>query len=105
MVALRRTWSGPFDAAQGVTLDEVERHARTSALDAHLLPLEAGLAELPELRATPEGASRLRHGNPGMVVPGQAEYGDEAWASLDGRALAVGRFKAGDLHPDRVFNP
>jgi tRNA pseudouridine55 synthase len=32
------------------------------------------------------------------------EYGDEAWASLDGRAIAVGIYKAGELHPSRVFN-
>ncbi|MEC7256299.1 MAG: tRNA pseudouridine(55) synthase TruB, partial [Pseudomonadota bacterium] len=27
-----------------------------------------------------------------------------AWASLDGRAVAVGVYKAGMLHPSRVFN-
>ncbi|HBR35813.1 MAG TPA: tRNA pseudouridine(55) synthase TruB, partial [Sulfitobacter pontiacus] len=32
------------------------------------------------------------------------EYGDEVWASFEGRAVAVGRFKAGELHPSRVFN-
>ncbi len=34
----------------------------------YLRPLEEGLADLPELRCTPEGAARLRNGNPGMVI-------------------------------------
>lgn len=100
---LRRVWSGPFDAADGVTLEEIEALARTEALDAKLLPLEAGLADLPEVRATAEGATRLRNGNPGMVIAQDVEYGDECWASFEGQAVAVGRFKAGELHPNRVF--
>ncbi len=101
---LRREWSGPFDAADGITLDEIERLARTEALEARLLPLEAGLSDLPELRATPEGAARLAHGNPGMVIASDVEFGDEAWASYQGRAVAVGSYRAGELHPTRVFN-
>ena len=101
---LRRIWSGPFDAAEGVSMDEVERLAKTPELDARLLPLETGLAELPELRCTPEGAARLKNGNPGMVLAADVEYGDTAWASYQGRAVAVGTYKAGELHPDRVFN-
>jgi tRNA pseudouridine55 synthase len=101
---LRREWSGPFEASNGVTLDDVERLARTDELDALLLPLELGLADLPELPATPEGAARLRNGNPGMVIASDAGYGDQAWASYQGRAVAVGIYKAGELHPIRVFN-
>ncbi len=101
---LRRTWSGPFDAADGVTLEQIEALARTPEIDALLQPLEIGLADLPELPATPEGAARLRNGNPGMVITSSAEYGDEAWASYLGRAVAVGIYKAGELHPARVFN-
>lgn len=101
---LRRIWSGPFDAADGLTMQQVEDMARTPELDAFLRPLEQGLADLPELRCTPEGAARLRNGNPGMVLAADVEYGDECWASLDGRAVAVGIYKAGELHPHRVFN-
>ena len=102
---LRRLWSGPFEASEGLSLDAVEALARTPDLDAHILPLELGLADLPELRCTPEGAARLRNGNPGMVLAADVEYGDEAWASLDGKAVAVGVYKSGELHPNRVFNP
>ncbi|KIN63170.1 tRNA pseudouridine synthase B [Sulfitobacter noctilucicola] len=101
---LRRTWSGPFDAADGLTLDQIDEMAKSPELDAHLLPLEQGLCDLPEVKATVEGAVRLRNGNPGMVIGQDVEYGDECWASLDGHAVAVGRFKAGELHPSRVFN-
>lgn len=100
---LRREWSGPFHADQGVTLETVEAEAKTEALDARLLPLELGLADLPEWPATPEGAARLRNGNPGQVT-GHADWGTEGWASLDGLAVAVGHYRAGELHPSRVFN-
>ncbi|TKA95485.1 tRNA pseudouridine(55) synthase TruB [Cereibacter changlensis] len=101
---LRRTWSGPFDAEDGISLDTIDRLARTDELETHLLPLEKGLADLPELPCTPEGAVRLRNGNPGMVISANCEYGDEAWASYQGQPIAVGIYKAGELHPSRVFN-
>jgi tRNA pseudouridine55 synthase len=100
---LRREWSGPFAAGQGVTLAEVEAEAKTDALDARLLPLELGLQDLPEFKARPEGAARLRNGNPGQVI-GHADWGTEGWASLDGLAVAVGHYRGGELHPSRVFN-
>lgn len=103
VLRLRRIWSGPFDAADGITVEQIDALARTPELDERLLPLEIGLADLPELRCTPEGAARLRNGNPGMVIPGEVDYGEEAWASLDGRAVAVGIYRAGELHPSRVF--
>ncbi|MCE8007239.1 tRNA pseudouridine(55) synthase TruB [Aestuariivita sp.] len=104
VTTLRRVWSGPFDAKDGLSIDRIEALARTPDLDSHLHPVEAGLYDLPELRCTPEGATRLRNGNPGMVIAAVAEYGDECWASLDGKAVAVGIYKSGELHPSRVFN-
>lgn len=101
---LRREWSGPFDVAEGVSLQDIDRLARTDEIDALLLPLERGLADLPELPATPEGAVRLRNGNPGMVIASGIEWGTEAWASYQGRAVAVGVYRSGELHPSRVFN-
>ncbi|MEL6565950.1 MAG: tRNA pseudouridine(55) synthase TruB [Pseudomonadota bacterium] len=104
VLRLRRTWSGPFEASDGLTFDQIEALAHSPELDSHLRPVAEGLADLPELRATPEGAVRMRNGNPGMVLASDVEYGDEAWASLDGVPVAVGRYKAGELHPARVFN-
>ena len=101
---LRRIWSGPFDVSDGITLARVEELAQQPQLDTYLRPLEEGLQDLPQVPATPEGAVRMRNGNPGMVLASDVEYGDECWASLDGKAVAVGRYKAGELHPSRVFN-
>lgn len=104
VTSLRRLWSGPFDAEDGVSMETVEALARSPELDAHIRPLEEGLADLPRVTATPEGAARLRNGNPGMVIASGVDYGEECWAEFEGRALAVGRFRAGELHPARVFN-
>lgn len=101
---LRRVWSGPFDVADGLTLAKIEEMAHQPELDTYLRPLEEGLQDLPQVPATPEGAVRMRNGNPGMVMASDVEYGDECWASLEGKAVAVGRYKAGELHPNRVFN-
>lgn len=100
---LRREWSGPFRADQGVTLETIDAEAKTKALDVRLLPLELGLTDLPEFPATPEGAARLKNGNPGMVIA-NAQWGTEGWASLNGQAVAVGHYQGGELHPNRVFN-
>ncbi len=100
--ALRRVWSGPFEAEEGVGMTEIE--AGAAALAARLLPLEAGLADLPELPTTVEGAARMRNGNAGIVLAADVAYGDEAWASLDGCAVAIGHYRAGELHPTRVFS-
>jgi len=104
VVTLRRLWSGPFDAEDGLSVERIEALARTPDLDAYLRPLEDGLAELPMLPATPESAARLRNGNPGIVIARDVAYGEECWAALDGRAVAIGRYKAGEVHPSRVFN-
>lgn len=100
---LRRVWSGPFDVSDGVTLEELDAVAKTDAIMDFLGPLEVGLADLPEVPTTDAGATKLRNGNPGIVIATGVEYGDECWASLNGDAIAVGRYKAGELHPTRVF--
>ena len=101
---LRRIWSGPFDVEQGLTLERIDALAHDPELDTYLQPLEVGLSDVPEVRCPPEAATRLRNGNPGMVIASDVDYGDTCWASVDGRAVAVGVYKAGELHPSRVFN-
>lgn len=99
---LRRVWSGPFDLADSVPFDLIDR-ANQADLEARLLPLHTALADLPEMRATPEGAIRIRNGNPGQVI-GHATFGDTVWVSSAGQALCVGRYMGGEVHPNRVFN-
>lgn len=100
---LRRIWSGPFETSDGIAFEVLDELAKSPALDAHLLPLETGLRDLPELHCTAEAAAKMRNGNPGMVISSDVEYGDEAWASHQGHAIAVGTYRAGELHPSRVF--
>lgn len=102
--SLRRLWSGPFDVEDGLSLEQIDALAKSPALDGHLLPLEVALCDLPEVKATAEGAQKLRNGNPGMVLAHGVEYGDECWASFEGHAVAIGRYKSGELHPARVLN-
>lgn len=101
---LRRIWSGPFEVEDSVSIELIESLAKSEALDEYLHPLETGLADLPEVPTTADGAAKLRNGNPGIVLTSDVEYGDECWASLNGQAVAVGIYKAGELHPNRVFN-
>ncbi|QIK40100.1 tRNA pseudouridine(55) synthase TruB [Pontivivens nitratireducens] len=101
---LRRIWSGPFEPSDGVDWSTLETLARDPKLDDYIHPLSVGLQDLDELPATPEGAVRLRNGNPGMVIASGVEYGAECWASYEGKPVAVGIYKAGELHPSRVFN-
>ncbi len=100
---LRRTWSGAFDATDAISFDRIEDLAGTEALESLLRPLEDGLSDLPEVRCTAEAAARLRNGNPAPVISSDADYGDLAWASHDGHAIAVGTYRSGELHPSRVF--
>lgn len=101
---LRRTWSGPFDASDGLSLAQIDEMARSEALDTYLRPVEEAFIDLPEVKATSEGATRLQNGNPGMVIATGIDYGDDCWASYEGRVVAIGQYKSGALHPIRVLN-
>jgi len=96
---LRRLWSGPFDLEEGsVGFDVIEAQARQPEIEGHLVPLAEGLVDMTEARLTPEGAVRIRNGNP------EASYGDVVWASDGGEPRAIGVYRAGEVHPSRVFN-
>jgi tRNA pseudouridine55 synthase len=99
---LRRLWSGPFALAGAATWADLE--GDPDALEARLLPLEAALAGLPECRCAPGAEGALRNGQPGAVIPGQPlQWGEEAWASSGGRAVALGTYEGGQLRPTRVL--
>lgn len=98
--ALRRTATGPWTEADAVPLAAVEGEGR--AVEARLRPVAEALRGLRELRCAPGAAARLRRGQPGEVR-GEAGWGETAWASEDGRPVAIGAFRAGSLHPSRVF--
>ena len=99
---LRRIWSGPFDAQDGIAFDRIDR-ANQAEIEAAILPIQSALADLPEMAATEIGATRILNGNPGQVL-GHAEFGEEVWVSRNGRALCIGRYMGGEVQPARVFN-
>lgn len=101
---LRRVWSGPFDVETAVSLQTIEALARTPELDAHLRAVEEGLADIPAAQVSQLAAQRLAHGNPAEVLSTEADYGETAWASHMGRALAIGTYRAGHFYPSRVLN-
>ena len=105
VASLTRTASGGFTLQGALPFDRLDAIRQQGGADELLLPLEAGLADLPEVRLRDPEASRLRNGNAAPITSTDLEYGDEAWASLDGRPVALVMYKAGMLHPNRVFVP
>ena len=100
---LRRIWSGPFDVKDGVSIEQIDDLAKTPEIDAFLKPMTAGLTDIPEVTCSAEAVTRLKNGNPGMVIASGLDYGDTCWVSHNGQPIAIGTFKGGELHPSRVF--
>ena len=103
VAGLRRVMSGGFTLDSALPFQALDAIRETGG-DEHLLPLEAGLTDLPEIRVRAPEAARLKNGNPAPVTHTDLDYGDEAWASLDGTSVAIVTYKGGQLHPSRVFN-
>ncbi|MCA1654647.1 MAG: tRNA pseudouridine(55) synthase TruB [Sphingomicrobium sp.] len=59
---LRRTRAGPFALDRAISLDKLTDLAKARALDGAVLPLDAGLDDIPALPVTPEEAMLLGHG-------------------------------------------
>ncbi|MCL6740939.1 tRNA pseudouridine(55) synthase TruB [Sphingomonas sp. RB56-2] len=66
---LRRTKAGPFTLEQAISLDKLAEIAKGRALTRTVLPLEAGLDDIPGLPVTPEQARLLRHGQQLFGIP------------------------------------
>src|SRR3546814_10609460 len=59
---LRRTKAGPFTLDGSIPLDKLEALGQGRALEQVLLPMTAGLDDIPALALTPDQARRLRMG-------------------------------------------
>ena len=59
---LRRVKAGPFTLAQAISLDKLAEAAKARELEQLLLPLAAGLDDIPALSVTPDQAGALRQG-------------------------------------------
>lgn len=59
---LRRTKAGPFTEAQAISLDLLDETAKGRSLEDLLLPLEAGLDDIPALHLDQTSAQAVRQG-------------------------------------------
>lgn len=59
---LHRTKAGPFTLEPAISLDKLSESAKARSLEEHLLPLTAGLDDIPALPVTPDQAGALRQG-------------------------------------------
>jgi tRNA pseudouridine55 synthase len=101
VVELRRTRVGPFDAEAAIPLDRLPDDAKM--MDRAILPLQAGLAELPLLSVDRNGAGILRRGQPLLLRGALAQEGS-AWVACFGTPIAFGVVHDGYFVSARVFN-
>ncbi|HST36511.1 MAG TPA: tRNA pseudouridine(55) synthase TruB [Allosphingosinicella sp.] len=59
---LRRTKAGPFGLEGAISLDKLAQSSKARSLEQHLLPLTAGLDDIPALSVSPDQAGALRQG-------------------------------------------
>lgn len=102
--ALRRSWVDPFSEAEMITLESLQAtydRGGLPALDALLLPVDAGLQHLPIMELTETNAKALSFGQRTQVDAAPGTY--RAYAS--GRLLAlVVVDETGCLRSQRGFN-
>jgi tRNA pseudouridine55 synthase len=98
---LRRTAVAGFTEQDSVLLEALEAAVDRDVL---LKPTAIALAHLPELRMSPDDAGFLRNGGAVLLRGARAPVElPEAWASLNGVAVAIGAVRAGHFHPSRVL--
>jgi tRNA pseudouridine55 synthase len=98
---LRRTKAGPFTLADAVSLDKLAEHAKARELEHVLLPLRAGLDDIPALSLTPDQAGALRQGR---VLAGIAAEDGQHFALLDDVPVALVEVQAREMRVVRGFN-
>jgi tRNA pseudouridine55 synthase len=108
VIALRRTEVGPFDEARAISMDALLAAAESDdpeAISKLLLPVEAALADLPELLVSQSDAATLARGQTVLIRGRDAPIlTGPAYATSKGRLIALGELAKGALHPTRVFN-
>jgi len=98
---LRRTKAGPFGLADAITLDKLAELGHGRALEDKLLPLRAGLDDIPALSLTPDQAGLLRQGR---VLIGIAVNDGPWFAMLDDVPVALVMAQSGEIRVVRGFN-
>jgi tRNA pseudouridine55 synthase len=107
VIALRRTRVGPFDETIAVSLDTLSSAAESGnpqELAQLLQPVDAALAEIPELAVSQTDAASLARGQAVLIRGRDAPIlSGPAYATSKGRLIALGELEKGALHPTRVF--
>ena len=99
---LRRTKAGPFSLEQAISLDKLNEIGEGAAASNIILPMEAGLDDIPVLNLSPEQARAVREGR---VVTGIATDDGFYWArDAEMRPVALIDLLAGTLKIIRGFN-
>ncbi|MDQ4087120.1 MAG: tRNA pseudouridine(55) synthase TruB [Pseudomonadota bacterium] len=98
---LRRTHSGPFGLEDAISLDKVSELAKARGLEKALLPLAAGLDDIPALPVTPDQAGALRQGR---KLAGIAAKPGLHLATDDDVPVALVELSEGQLRVVRGFN-
>lgn len=99
---LRRTKAGPFSLDQAISLDKLNEIGKGAAAIDIILPLEAGLVDIPALDLSPEQARAIRAGR---VLTGIASNDGQYWArDADLRPVALVEQVGGFLRTVRGFN-
>ena len=104
VATLRRLWVDPFREPVMVTLDALRQQRETegeAALEACLLPIEAGLSQFPRVDLDAAATRRLGQGQGVECVPGID--GLVAVFGPDGRCLGIGQRAGTRLAPQRLF--
>ena len=98
---LRRTRAGPFTLEQAISLDKLGEHAKGRTLEQALLPLTAGLDDIPALPVTPDQAGALRQGRLVIGISAQPGLHLATDASVP---VALVELSEGSLRVVRGFN-
>jgi tRNA pseudouridine55 synthase len=98
---LRRTRAGPFGLETAISLDKLAASAKARTLDGAVLPLTAGLDDIPALPVSPEQALLLRHGQ--LLTGNPAKPGLYLATDVQ-RPVALVEVSAGDVRVVRGFN-
>ncbi|MEZ0242078.1 MAG: tRNA pseudouridine(55) synthase TruB [Sphingomonas sp.] len=98
---LRRTRAGPFTLDSAISLDKLADAAKARTLEDNLLPLRAGLDDIPALSLTPDQAGLLRQGR---VLIGTAAKNGQHFALLGETPIALVEADAGEIRVVRGFN-
>ncbi|MCW3847022.1 tRNA pseudouridine(55) synthase TruB [Sphingomonas sp. LB-2] len=98
---LRRTKAGPFTLDSAISLDKLADAAKARTLEDCLLPLRAGLDDIPALSLTPDQAGLLRQGR---VLIGIAADDGQHFALLGDTPVALVEADAGEVRVVRGFN-